>query len=58
MDNNEKIVYVVIFDYSTDDCNGIDINIYDSYDKAISRFKQTIEQEKNPNMRRVANALV
>ena len=56
MDNNKKIVYLVLFDYSTDDCNGIDINLYDSYQKAINKFKQIIEQEKNPNMSWVANA--
>ena len=56
MDNNKKIVYLVLFDYSTDDCNGIDINLYDTYQKAVNRFKQIIEQEKNPNMSWVANA--
>ena len=46
----KKFVYVVLFDYSTDDCNGIDLYIFDTYQKALNKFNEIIEQEKQPEM--------
>lgn len=49
-------VYTVLFDYSTQDCSGIDIYIFDSYKKAVKKFKQIIEDEKNPDTSWVGDA--
>ena len=46
----KKFVYVVLFDYSTDDCSGIDLYIFDTYQKALNKFNEIIEQEKQPEM--------
>lgn len=45
-----KFVYVILFDYSTDDCSGIDLYIFDTYQKALNKFNEIIEQEKQPEM--------
>ena len=42
-------VYIVQFDWSTTDASGIDLYVYDSYDKAYEMFKQLICDERNPN---------
>lgn len=41
----EKI-YLVVLDWSTDDCSDVDIEAFDTYDKALARFKELIEEEK------------
>ena len=46
----KKFVYVVLLDYSTDDCSGIDLYIFDTYQKALNKFNEIIEQEKQPEM--------
>lgn len=46
----KKFVYVVLFNYSTDDCSGIDLYIFDTYQKALNKFNEIIEQEKQPEM--------
>ena len=46
----KKFVYVVLFDYSTNDCSGIDLYIFDTYQKALNKFNEIIEQEKQPEM--------
>ena len=46
----KKFVYVILFDYSTDDCSGIDLYIFDTYQKALNKFNEIIEQEKQPEM--------
>ena len=42
----KKFVYVVLFDYSTDDCSGIDLYIFDTKEKALKKLDTLIEQEK------------
>ena len=42
----KKFVYVVLFDYATDDCSGIDLYIFDTKEKALKKFNTLIEQEK------------
>ena len=42
----KKFVYVILFDYSTDDCDGIDLYIYDTKEKALKKLNTLIEQEK------------
>lgn len=46
----KKFVYVVLLDYSTDDYSGIDLYIFDTYQKALNKFNEIIEQEKQPEM--------
>lgn len=53
---NRFYVYMVLFDYSTDDCSGIDTYIFDTYEKAVEKFEQIIENEKKPENSWVAHA--
>ena len=39
-------VYEIIFEYSTEDCAGIDTYIYDTKEKALDKLKDLIETEK------------
>lgn len=39
-------VYEILLYYSTDDGNGIDSFILDSYTKAVAKFKELIKDEK------------
>lgn len=52
-----KEIYMVKFDWSTDDCQDVDIFLYDTYAKALKKFKEIIEQEKTPNFSWVADVL-
>ena len=40
-----KKVYLVMTQYSTDDCDGIDTLAFDTYSKAVKHFKEQIENE-------------
>ena len=44
-------VYVVSLQFATDDADGVDIEVFGTYDKAVKRFKELIENEKNPKNR-------
>ena len=46
----KKFLYVVLLDYSTDGYSGIDLYIFDTYQKALNKFNEIIEQEKQPEM--------
>lgn len=48
-------VYIVQFDWSTTDASGIDLYVYDSYDKAYDMFKQLIRDERNTDNSWVGN---
>lgn len=39
-------VYLVVFDWSTDDGSDVDIEAFDSYEKAVKRFYERIADEK------------
>ena len=39
-------VYEIIFEYSTEDCAGIDTYIYGTKEKALDKLKDLIETEK------------
>lgn len=39
-------VYLVVFEWSTEESFDVDIEAYNSYNKAVTRFKQRIEEEK------------
>lgn len=39
-------VYLIIFEYSTPDCDGIDTYLYSTREKALNKFKELVEGEK------------
>lgn len=39
-------VYLIIFEYSTPDCNGIDAFLYDTREKALNKLKELVRDEK------------
>ena len=39
-------VYLIIFEYSTEDCTGIDTYIYDTREKARMKLQELVENEK------------
>lgn len=49
-------VYAVIFDWSTSDDSQVDIELFDTYQKAFNRFHEIIENEKKAEMSWVADA--
>ena len=49
-------VYVISLQFSTDDADGVDIEIFSTYEKAVRRFKEMIEIEKQPGISWVADA--
>ena len=49
-------VYAVIFDWSTSDDSQVDIELFDTYQKAFNRFHEIIENEKKPEMSWVSDA--
>jgi len=44
----KKYAYLVMFDYSTDDYSGIETFLFDTYEKALKKFKEIISTETNP----------
>lgn len=42
----KQIVYLILFEYSTDDCNGIDTYLYKTKEKAIKKLQELVENEK------------
>ena len=42
----KKFVYVILFDYSTDDCTGIDLYVYGTKEKALEKLHSLVEQEE------------
>lgn len=49
-------VYVIKFDWSTDDDNGYETELFNNYDDAVKRFNEMVENEKNPDLSWVADA--
>jgi helix-turn-helix protein len=41
-----KTVYEIIFEYSTEDCSGIDTYIFSTKEKAIKKLEELIASEK------------
>ena len=39
-------VNLIIFEYSTEDCTGIDTYLYDTREKAINKLQELVENEK------------
>ncbi len=48
--------YTIVFEWSTDDSSGIDVEVFDTYEKAVSRFSEIIEEEHDPDISWVGNA--
>ena len=42
----KQIVYLILFEYSTEDCNGIDTYLYNTREKAIKKLQELVENEK------------
>lgn len=43
---NGMKVYLVVFEWSTEDDSDVDIEAFDSYEKAAERFNERIQEEK------------
>ena len=39
-------IYLVVFEWSTEDDSDVDIEAFDSYEKATNRFNERIQEEK------------
>lgn len=48
--------YTIVFEWSTDDASGVDIEIFDTYKKAVERFDRIIADESDNNISWVADA--
>lgn len=49
-------VYMVLFDWSTTDDEAIEVELFDTYEKAYTRFTEIIADEKMPDMSWAADA--
>lgn len=49
-------INLVLFQYCTDDCDGIETQAYSTYEKAVERFNEIIKTEKTSDIRWAANA--
>ena len=49
-------IYLVLFQYCTDDCDGVDTQAFSTYEKALERFNEIIKNEKNTEISWVGNA--
>lgn len=43
-------VYVIMLEWSTDDCSGVDLEIFDTYKKAVNRFDEILNDESDNNI--------
>lgn len=41
-------IYLVLFQYSTDDCDGVDTQAFSTYEKAVERFHEIIKTKRIP----------
>lgn len=49
-------IYLVLFQYSTEDCDGVETQAFSTYEKAVERFNEIVENEKKPEISWVPNA--
>ena len=49
-------VYMVKYEWSTDDDQGIDVELFKNYKDAVKRFNKIIENEKDPDISWASNA--
>lgn len=45
-----KYVYMVQFDWSTTDADGIETELFENYNDAYARYKEIITNELNPDL--------
>lgn len=48
--------YTIVFEWSTDDCDGVDVEVFSTYKKALARYNEIIFNEKKPEISWVADA--
>lgn len=46
--NNE--IYLILFDWSTNDSDGIETYLYHRFEDALEKFNEIIENERNPDL--------
>jgi hypothetical protein len=49
-------VYMVLFDWSTDDQSEIEVKLFDTYEKAHDYYEKIINDERNPDLSWAADA--
>lgn len=49
-------VYTIVFEWSTNDCDGVDVEVFSTYEKAVNRFNEIIENEHKPEISWVGEA--
>ncbi len=49
-------VYAIIFDWATEDAKDTEVEVFDTYDKAVERFHQIIENENDNSISWVGDA--
>lgn len=45
-----RFVYMIQFDWSTEDYGEIETELFGSYKKALARFRELVQNEKNPTL--------
>ncbi len=48
--------YTIVFEWSTDDAAGVDVEVFDTYEKAVNRFNRIIEDEHDSSISWVSDA--
>lgn len=48
--------YTIIFEWSTADCNDIEVEVFSTYEKAVERFNRIIEDESDNSISWVGDA--
>ncbi len=43
-------IYLVVFDWATEDDHNVETKVFDSYEKAVNYYNDIIEYEKQPEM--------
>lgn len=49
-------IYTIVFEWSTNDSNSVDVEVFFTYEKAVERFNEIISNEKKPEMSWAADA--
>ena len=48
--------YTIVFEWATDDAEGTDVEVFDTYEKAVDRFNKIIEDEHDNSISWVGDA--
>ena len=49
-------VYMIVFEWSTEDAADVEVEVYGTYDKAVDRFNKIIESERDVSISWVDDA--